>query len=36
MQVLVLDVNKESGFDRPFMRSSTRGRCMFVSNDQSF
>jgi putative ABC transport system substrate-binding protein len=37
MQVLVLDVNKESGFDRPFMSLQQRGAdALFVSNDQYF
>jgi putative ABC transport system substrate-binding protein len=37
MQTLVLDVNKESGFDRPFMTLQQRGAdALFVSNDPYF
>ncbi len=37
MQTVVLDVNKESGFDRPFMSLQQRGAdALFVSNDQYF
>jgi putative ABC transport system substrate-binding protein len=37
MQTLVLDVNKETGFDRPFMSLQQRGAdALFVSNDQYF
>jgi putative ABC transport system substrate-binding protein len=37
MQTLVLGVNKESGFDRPFTTLQQRGAdALFVSNDQYF
>jgi putative ABC transport system substrate-binding protein len=37
MQVHILDVNKESGFDRPFMALQQRGDgALFVSNDPYF
>jgi putative ABC transport system substrate-binding protein len=37
MQTLVLDVNKESGFDRPFMALQQRGAdALFVANDPYF
>jgi putative ABC transport system substrate-binding protein len=37
MQVLMLDVNKESGFDRPFMTLQQLGAdALFVSNDPYF
>ena len=37
MQVHMLDVNKESGFDRPFMALQQRGDgALFVSNDPYF
>jgi putative tryptophan/tyrosine transport system substrate-binding protein len=37
MQTLMLDVNKESGFDRPFTTLQQRGAdALFVSNDQYF
>jgi putative tryptophan/tyrosine transport system substrate-binding protein len=37
MQTVVLDVNKESGFDRPFVTLQQRGAdALFVSNDPYF
>jgi putative ABC transport system substrate-binding protein len=37
MQLLMLDVNKETGFDRPFMTLQQRGAdALFVSNDPYF
>ena len=37
MQTLILDVNKETGFDRPFTTLQQRGAdALFVSNDQYF
>jgi len=37
MQTLALDVNKESGFDRPFMTLQQRGAdALFVANDPYF